>query len=61
MTYDNIKSHKKPGLHPLSRICIFEKTTGGWGGGAEIDPYSSISKVRQSIFSSYVTINIYHT
>ena len=32
MTYDNIKSHKKPGLHPLSRICIFEKTTGGWGG-----------------------------
>ena len=31
---------------------------GGGAGGAEIDPYPSISKVRQSIFSSYVTINI---
>ena len=25
MTYDNIKSHKKPGFHPLSRRHILEK------------------------------------
>ena len=39
MTYDNIKSDKKPGLHPLSRKDIFGKTTGwgegGGGGGGE--------------------------
>ena len=29
VTYDNIKSHKKPGFHPLFRGCIFGKTTGG--------------------------------
>ena len=29
MIYDNIKSHKKAGLHPLSRKCYFRKTTGG--------------------------------
>ena len=23
VAYDNIKSHKKPGLHPFSRRCIF--------------------------------------
>ena len=27
-TYDNIKSHKKAGLHPLFRRCSFRKTTG---------------------------------
>ena len=27
MTYDNIKSHKKPGLHLFSEKYIFEKTT----------------------------------
>ena len=27
--YDNIKSHKKPRLYPLSRRCIFGKATGG--------------------------------
>ena len=27
MAYDNIKSHKKPRLHPLSRRYSFEKTT----------------------------------
>ena len=31
VTYDNIKSHKKPGLHPLSRRYIFGKTIGGVG------------------------------
>ena len=35
MTYDNIKSDKKPGLHPLSRKDIFGKTT-GWGGGVKL-------------------------
>ena len=28
VTYDSIKSHKKPGLQPLSRRYIFGKTTG---------------------------------
>ena len=32
MTYDNIKSHKKPGLHPLTRTYNFGKTTAGSGG-----------------------------
>ena len=27
VTYDNIKSHKKPGFHPLFRRHIFEKNT----------------------------------
>ena len=35
VTYDNIKSHTKPGLHPLSRRCIFAKTTKGLGGGGD--------------------------
>ena len=29
VTYDNVRSHKKLGLHPLSRRYIFEKTTEG--------------------------------
>ena len=32
VTYDNIKSHEKPGLQPLSRRYIFEKNTGRVGG-----------------------------
>ena len=28
VTYDNIESHKKPSLHPLSRGYIFGKITG---------------------------------
>ena len=28
VTYDNIKSRKKPGSHPLFRRNIFRKTTG---------------------------------
>ena len=31
VTHDNIKSHKKPGLYPLSRRSSFGKTTGGRG------------------------------
>ena len=44
MAYDNIKSHKKPGFHPLFRRRSFQKTAGGGGGGgggggaAQIDP-----------------------
>ena len=33
VTYDNIKSYKKAGFHPLFRRYIFRKTTGG-----QIDP-----------------------
>ena len=39
-----LKITKKPGLHPLSRRCIFGKTTGGgWGGrgGVELISHSS--------------------
>ena len=42
MAYDNIKSHKKPGFHPLFRRRSFQKTASGGGGGeggaAQIDP-----------------------
>ena len=42
VTYDNIKSHKKQGFHPLFRRCIFEKTTRPQGeegeGVDQIDP-----------------------
>ena len=33
VTYNNIKSHKKPGLHPLCRRHVFGKTTGFEGEG----------------------------
>ena len=33
VTYDNIKSHKKPGFHPLFRRYIFRKSTKGGAGG----------------------------
>ena len=36
-TYDNIKSHKKVGLYPLSKRYIFRKTTRGGGRGG-FDP-----------------------
>ena len=29
VTYDNIKSHKEPGFHPLFRRHTIRKTTGG--------------------------------
>ena len=35
MSYDNIKSHEKTGLHPLPEKYIFGKTT---GGGGQTDP-----------------------
>ena len=34
VTYENIKSHKKAGFHPLSIKHIFGKTT----GASQIDP-----------------------
>ena len=42
VTYDNIKSHKKTGFHPLYETCIFGKTT----GIVQTDPlgFSGISK-----------------
>ena len=33
MTYGNIKSHKKTGVHPFFRRYIFQKITGGRGRG----------------------------
>ena len=35
VTYDNIKSHKKPGFQPPFKRYIFAKTT-GLGGGGEV-------------------------
>ena len=44
MTYDNIKSHKKTGLHPLPRRHFWKTTEwegggggGGWVLGVQID------------------------
>ena len=37
MAYDNTKSHKKPGFHPLFRRQTFRKTASR-GAGAQIDP-----------------------
>ena len=31
VTYDNIKSYKNPGIHPLFRRYSFGKTARGWG------------------------------
>ena len=44
MTYDKIKSHKKPGIYPLLRRYIFEKTTKekGKGAGRQINTPSQI-------------------
>ena len=62
VTYDNIKSHAKPGLHPLSRRCIFAKTTGGGGGeGAHNDPSSllSVKKENQNIlYIAYILLYV---
>ena len=63
VTYDNIKSHTKPGLHPLSRRCIFAKTTGGGGGGkgAHNDPSSllSVKKENQNIlYIAYILLYV---
>ena len=38
VTYDNIKSHKKPGLHPVPKRYLFEKTTGG-GSNCSPQPF----------------------
>ena len=56
-----LKVTKSQGFTLSLEYAFLKKPQEGGGGGAEIDPYPSISKVRQSIFSSYVTINIYHT
>ena len=64
VTYDNIKSHTKPGLHPLSRRCIFAKTTGDGGGGgkgAHNDPSSllSVKKENQNIlYIAYILLYV---
>ena len=39
VTYDNIKSYKKPEFHLLFRSCIFRKTTGDGKGGGQVDPH----------------------
>ena len=44
MNYDNIKSHKKPGFHPLFRRYLFGNTT---GGGQYVKRYS-ISVTRKA-------------
>ena len=39
-TYDNVRSHKKAELHPVTRRYIFRKTT----GGCQIDPHPPPAK-----------------
>ena len=40
MTYDNIESHKKPGLHPLLRRYIFWKKH---RGGVKLTPPAKVT------------------
>ena len=42
VTYENIQSHKKAGLHLLSRKYMFGKTT----GGGQIEPPLSLFRVK---------------
>ena len=46
VTYDNIKSHEKPGLQPLSRRYIFEKNTGGGGEGVKVENVRKLGNLR---------------
>ena len=38
-TYDDIKSHKKPGFHPLFRRSIFRKATGAIKFNPSLQPF----------------------
>ena len=58
VTYDNIKSHKKPGFHPLSRRYIFGKIT----GGSQIASPQSLLRIKSfgnSWVYQFITINVY--
>ena len=55
MTYDNIKSHKKPGFHPLFRRYIFRKNTEK-GVQTELPPPSHF-KVKHSGKWKVIPIN----
>ena len=45
--YDNIRSRKKPGLHPFFRICIVGKKTGG-GNPPPPATHPSVFRVNES-------------
>ena len=55
MTYDNIKSLKKPGLHPLSRRHVFGKTT---EEGFKLTPPPIFEGLRALAQITKVTTNI---
>ena len=57
VTYD-IKSHKKPGLHPLSRRYIFGKTTAPQPFKS-LGFWFSISKAKTNIYILYTIYYIY--
>ena len=46
VTYDNIKSYQKPGLHLLSEKHIYRKTTGGGGGQIELPSLARLFRVK---------------
>ena len=48
VTYDNVKSHKKPRLHPSTRRYIFGKTT---GVGVKLTPHLPILTPHPSLVS----------
>ena len=48
MTYDNIKSPRKQGLHPLSRRYIFGKTTGGIDQSLPVPAFEGLKQILQS-------------
>ena len=52
VNFDNIKSHKKTGFHPLFRRYIFRKTTGGVQLTPLPNPPPNPSRFRVKIFKS---------
>ena len=64
LPYDNFKSHKKTGFHPLFRRYNFQKTT---GVGGQIDPHPAVLELRlilnkDVIFShNFTRIRKYHS
>ena len=60
MPYDNIKSHKKPGFHPLFRRYIFRKTTEGVGCKAALGlTVSELYLITAIYVQEYISENLF--
>ena len=63
VAFDNIKSHKKPGFHPLCRRYIFRKSTegrgeGGGGRGGSTQPFLGLRNY--NVFNPYQPSAAFH-